>query len=147
MKRICYRKLRHYKYQLVDDYSIHLDLSLEKNIETKFLILRSTGEMTIKKSYAWDGPSGPTFDTKNFMRGSLVHDALYQLIREKHLEYKLRRFADELLKAHCLEDGMSGFRAWYVYKAVRWFGKNSALPQKDEGKLVFAPSQSTEENV
>ncbi len=31
-------------------------------------------------------PNGPTIETKTFMRASLVHDALYQLMREEHLE-------------------------------------------------------------
>ena len=47
--------------------------------------LNTKGHLIIKRSYAWDGPSGPTIDTKNFMRGSLVHDALYQLMRHEHL--------------------------------------------------------------
>jgi hypothetical protein len=43
------------------------------------------------KGYAWNGPSGPTLDTRNFMRGSLVHDALYQLMREGRMDNGLRR--------------------------------------------------------
>ena len=50
------------------------------------------------------------------MRGPLVHDALYQLMRLEELDYKTdRKYADQLLKKICRGDGMSAFRAWYVY--------------------------------
>jgi len=45
----------------------------------------SDGGLLIKAGYSWDGPSGSAIDTKNFMQGSLVHDALYQLLRENIL--------------------------------------------------------------
>jgi len=139
MEKICYRKLRTYKFQLMDDYVITIDIEPEQNIETVFINLNSNGELTVKKRYAWDGPSGPTFDTKNFLHGSLVHDALYQLLRENHLTPEKRDYADQLLKKHCLEDGMSKIRAWYVHKAVSWFGKSSAKPIEKEDNLLFAP--------
>lgn len=53
------------------------------------------------------------------MRGSLVHDALYQLMRENHLdEDRWRPTADDILRRLCREDGMSAIRAWYVYQGV-----------------------------
>ena len=108
--RACYRKLRRYKYQLMQDYTISIDIETEEDIEMSFIVLTSDGKLTIKNRYAWDGPSGPTIDTKSFMRGSLVHDALYQLMRERKLDYlEHREYADNLLKKICLEDGMSKF--------------------------------------
>jgi hypothetical protein len=86
--------------------------------------------LTIKKGYAWDGPSGPTFDTPSFMRGSLVHDALYQLICEDSLPDFFRAYADRLLYRLCREDGMSSVRAWYVYKAVEAFGESHTKSEK-----------------
>jgi len=74
--RACYRKLRHYKYQLMQDFTINIEIETEEDIETSFIGLTTDGELTIKNRYAWDGPSGPTIDTKSFIRGSLVHDAL-----------------------------------------------------------------------
>lgn len=127
-EKACYRRLQVYKYQLVEDYAVQIELK-SKNVATPYIALTPEGLLTIKKSYAWDGPSGPTFDTRNFMRGSLVHDALYQLMREKFLDYKSdREFADDLIRQHCLEDGMSGIRAWYVHKGLRWFGEKFARP-------------------
>lgn len=129
--KACYRKLKRYKYQLMQDYTINIKINLEKDIITKMINLTTTGDLTVKNRYAWDGPSGPTIDTRSFMRGSLVHDALYQLMREEHLDYKTDRiYADDLLKKICLQDGMFKIRAWYVHKAVSMFGEKSARPSK-----------------
>ncbi|MCP4706191.1 MAG: DUF1353 domain-containing protein, partial [candidate division Zixibacteria bacterium] len=103
------------------------------------------GKLIISKGYVWDGPSGPTIDTLNFMRGSLVHDALYQLMREKLLDYKTdRKDADDLLRVMCKDDGMSSIRAWWVYKAVRWWGEKSAKPP-NENNVVLAPKECRED--
>jgi hypothetical protein len=139
MKQISYRKLRVYKYQLVEEYTIKILLKPEENISTDFIKLDPGRNLTIKAKSAWDGPSGPTIDTKNFMRGSLVHDALYQLMREKHIDIETRDEADQLLKQQCIEDGMSRLRAWIVYKAVKWFGEKSAISSEEETKLFYAP--------
>lgn len=97
------------------------------------------GVLHIDRGYAWDGPSGPAIHTANFMRGSLVHDALYQLMREGHLAAsRYRDDADKELKLTCLEDGMSSLRAWWVYHGVRLGGGPST--RGDGGKhLRFAP--------
>jgi len=99
MAQACYRRLRKYKYQLMDEYAIQLDIKPEQDIDFNFVSLSKDGVLTIKKYYAWDGPSGPTIDTGNFMRGSLVHDALYQLMRLSALDYKVhRKRADEIMR-------------------------------------------------
>ena len=141
MAKACYRKLKKYKYQLMDEYIIPIDIKPIQNIEFKFLSLSSEGVLTIRKSYAWDGPSGPTIDTRNFMRGSLVHDALYQLMRLSALDYKVnRKHADEILKEICLEDGMSSFRAWYVFQMVHLFAEGSACPREEsEVEIICVP--------
>ena len=141
MAKACYRKLKKYKYQLMDEYIIQIDIKPVQNIESKFLSLSSEGVLTIRKSYAWDGPSGPTIDTRNFMRGSLVHDALYQLMRLSALDYKVyRKRADEILREICPEDGMSSFRAWYVYQAVHLFAEGSARPREEpEIEIICVP--------
>ena len=140
MSNICYRYLRHYKYQLLEDFSIDLDFAPMNNVEiSDFVFFRNDGNLLIKARYAWDGPSGPTLDTKTFMRGSLIHDALYQLIREGKLDPKFRRDADDLLKENCKEDGMCSFRAWYVHKAVTWFGKIAVQELQKYKKKMYAP--------
>ena len=84
-----------YKYQLVADYVI--SVSLPTTAETMFLSL-TEGQLFIRAGYAWDGPSGPAIDTKNFMRGSLVHDAIYQLITDGHVPEHYRWYADRMLQ-------------------------------------------------
>ena len=121
-----------YKYQLVEYYTVGVAIHPETLIEHDYIRLRPDGTLTISKGYAWDGPSGPTLDTKNFMRGSLVHDALYQLIGEGLLPMAARDIADRELRRICLEDGMSEARAWWVYQAVRIFGNAAAAtPEKE----------------
>ncbi|HNC44643.1 MAG TPA: DUF1353 domain-containing protein [Acidobacteriota bacterium] len=141
MPQACYRELRAYKYQLVEDYETQINIIPPRDLIFKFVVLTSQGKLWIKKDYAWDGPSGPTIDTKNFMRGSLVHDALYQLMRLGELDYKVyRQRADELLRDICREDGMSSFRSWYVYQGVRLFGESSARPVPEpEVTIICVP--------
>lgn len=122
-----------YKYQLKSTYLVRIDIRPPADIDTDYLALTADGVLTVKKGYAWDGPSGPTIDSLNFMRGSLVHDALYQLMRERLLDEETYRDpADRLLQKICREDGMSSLRAWWVYQAVHFFGKPSADPANDK---------------
>ena len=119
------RYVEGFKYQLHAAYTIQTPIRPEKHIATEYIILSTLGVLIIKEGYAWDGPSGPTVDTPEFMRGSLVHDAFYQLMREGYLEHEYREQADDLLRAMCREDGMSWIRAWWVHTAVRNFGEIS----------------------
>lgn len=115
-----------YKYQLAEDYQVEVPI-VGQEIDSTFISLTKRGFLTIKAGYAWDGPSGPTIDTRDFMRGALVHDALYQLMRDHGLNRNLYRpVADRTMRFICQQDGMSWFRAWYCYCAVRLFGDKSA---------------------
>lgn len=134
MKRITYKD--GYKYQLYTDYEVLTDIRLSACIGD-WIVLSADGLLSIKKGYAWDGPSGPTIDTKDFMRGSLVHDALYQLMREDKLPLSCRDNADRILRDICIEDGMFRVQAWAVYLGVRVFGRNFAA--KSEKKPITAP--------
>jgi len=125
---IVYR--RKYKYRLFDDYITQLPFKVSIDIITPFVTLSRSGALIIKEGYSWDGPSGPTFDTDNFMRGSLVHDALYELMRANLLNHEIYRIKiDTVLFQMCLEDGMNWLRAWWVYRGVRWGGHAVADPQ------------------
>ncbi len=134
MDKIQYRA--GYKYQLTSDYTIQTEAYPFAPVCTDWLCLDGNGLLTIKKGYAWDGPSGPTFDTPSFMRGSLVHDALYQLISEGALPDFFREYADRTLYRLCRDDGMTSVRAWYVYKAVQAFGESHT---KDTKPVLEAP--------
>ena len=126
-----------YKYQLVEEYRVLVGIKPDGDIRNDYLDLLSTGELAIKKGYAWDGPSGPTIDTKNFMRASLVHDALYQMMREGEIDKdKWRKQADIELKRICLEDGMWAVRAWGAYLAVRQFAGKAASVDTRKAVIV-----------
>lgn len=83
-----------YKYQLSEDYQTVIEIKPVEFILTEYIRLDIDGTLSIKEGYAWDGPSGPTVDTKNFMRGSLVHDA--QGDRRPHPATHLHRGRHEL---------------------------------------------------
>lgn len=139
MSHIRYKK--GYKYQLFEAYEIETSFRGQSDIASvgKYVTLSKDGHLKIKKGYAWDGPSGPAIDTKNFMRGSLVHDAIYQLMRERKLSKDVYRYqADKLLKQICKEDGMSSIRAWWVCRGVRRFAK-SAASHSNRRSVIRAP--------
>ena len=127
-----------YKYQLARDYALVVPPALRPlvPIKTEFIELAPDGRMLFRRAYAWDGPSGPAIDTKTFMRGSLVHDGVYQLIREMLLPPAAKEPGDRLLQSICLEDGMWAARAWWVYQGVRFGGGPAADPANTKPILV-----------
>lgn len=135
---IAYRKIPQVKYQMTEDYSCFIPI-LDHSIEHAFFSLKKDGKLMIKAGYAWDGPSGPTFDTKSFMRGSLVHDVIYQMLREGLLEHNYRLVADKLLRQMCIEDGMWRVRAWGVYRGVRLAGNKYTMTSDEKPKIYKAP--------
>jgi hypothetical protein len=121
-----------YRYQLDRDYACMTGVRPPADISHRFFEIWANGVITAKEGYAWDGPSGPTFDTKNAMRASLIHDILYQAMAEDLLSWDFREQADDELAQICMEDGMGWFRATVWKKAVRsfgmWFSKH--FPEK-----------------
>ena len=136
-----------YKYQLTRPYTLQTGIPAPFNIMTDYIDYGEDGVMTIRGGYAWDGASGPTLDTDDTMRGSLVHDAFYQLMREGLLNPDYyRQYADRLLGRLCMEDGMTEFRATVWYEAVReWAG--SAADPKNEKKEICAPENNCMEVI
>lgn len=83
-------------------------------------------ELTIHPGYAWDGPSGPAVDTPAFMLPSLVHDVLYQMIREGLINRSYKKYADKEMRRLAKETGMWAPRRWWTYTAVKVFGGRHA---------------------
>ena len=130
MPRILYRRVA-WKYVLEGG----VELALPDEIRGAatpyigpYLVVTGTA-LRIKSGYAWDGASGPTVDTQATMFPALVHDALYQLIRLGILPQGSRKEADKLFRRLLKAGGMTFFRRWYFYRAVRWFGASSARPE------------------
>lgn len=126
-----------YKYQLAEDYSLQTIIT-GYSIDTDFIRLTPYGLLIIKKGYAWDGASGPTWDTPSTFRGSLIHDALYQLMRLELIWQSNRIVADALLRDICIEDGMWKWRANYWYAGVRKFAMPAANAENNK-KVIIAP--------
>jgi len=112
-----YIALRNFK----DDEVICDHFRLRKNV------------LEIKKGYSWDGASGPTWDTKDTITPSLVHDVLYQSIRIGHLPKSKRFDADlefyQLMRSRT-HTWAGHVRALYFFLGVRLFGWLSVKPKK-----------------
>lgn len=126
-----------FKYQLAESYRVYVDI-LNVSVSTRYLRLTPDGWLTIYQGYCWDGPSGPTIDTKTFMRGALVHDALYQLMRTEYIPVQARKHVDQLLYKMCREDGMVWIRAQWVYRGVR-LGAGYAADPSAKKEVIYAP--------
>lgn len=86
--------------------------------------------LCVMSKYAWDGASFWPFKLfgtpKSWLTPSLVHDALYQLIRDGLLDRQYREAADRLFHDMLLERGVWRIVAWVAYWAVR-VGGNFAV--------------------
>jgi hypothetical protein len=127
-----------YVYQLAETYTVQISIKPPKLVRTPWIRLTTSGRLTVKASYAWDGPSGPAMDTKSAMRGSLCHDVLYQLLRLGLLPPESRKEADRIYRQMCEEDGMLGIRAAFHFTALRWFGGSASEPES-EPEILYAP--------
>jgi len=120
-----------YRYRLDEPFThrLHYGEPLEgrraviRSDDRIWVALAGDGELWIADGYAWDGASGPAVNTTSFVRGSLVHDVLYQLIAAGALpKQPWKAHADAELYRICRQDGMGLARAWWVWSAVRVFG-------------------------
>lgn len=125
-----------FKYSLWETYTSQTNI-LGYTVKHRLFELTPEGVITIFEDYPWDGPSGPTFDTPSSMRGSLEHDALYEMIRLGLLPLDCFHKANEELRNICKEDGMLSFRADYWFKGVEEFGKSHINIQEEI--ILIAP--------
>jgi len=116
-----------WRYITASLYRHLTDIYPATSVGNDYVWIGVDGVLHVSKDYAWDGPSGPTIDTPDFMRASLVHDALYQLMSEGYISKKFRKHADQLFFNILREDKMPWFRAAYSWLAVRLFGWTSLI--------------------
>jgi hypothetical protein len=101
-----------YKYQLTRSYALQTLIYPPREITHDFFIFREDGTLFVAKGYAWDGASGPTWDTKSSMRPSLIHDCFCQMAKERELDYKTYApLYNQLFHDMCVEDNMFKARA------------------------------------
>lgn len=137
-----------YKYWVAKNYAIEVPFAPPDDIISEYIhyLRRPDGKglLLIKEGYPWDGASGPTFDTKNTMIGSLGHDAMYELMRLELLPLSFRDDADAWLEALCNEATPGWrkplewlrFKGWFL--AVRGFAGAQALKENDR-PILTAP--------
>ncbi len=92
------------------------------NASDPFYTIKS-GTISAQVGYAWDGASGPVLDTHRTLRATLIHDILYQAIRQHKIDRADRRLADRIMLAILKEDRMWFPRRLCWYAAVRLFGR------------------------
>lgn len=146
-----------FRHQLSRDFSMYVARAGIFPLEpggNEFVQLTIDGRLIVRKHYAWDGASGPAYNDKAFVRPSLVHDALYQLIREGVLGPESRRPADKLLRKMLRRDmliiarRLPFIRKWamralalvrpeWVHGAVRIGGEAAMAMHSDE--VLTAP--------
>lgn len=125
-----------YKFKVEEDVYFKLPVSMP-DFEHDYCAVKN-GTIFVNKGYAWDGASGPVFNTKNTLVASLVHDVLYQAQRLNLIERNStnRKNADEnfyeLLKYY----GVNPIRCKIWYLAVRFFGKKSTTKLQNNDKLL-----------
>lgn len=119
-----------HKYHLLSDWSYQSKI-YELPVKHRYFERFDNGKVWVRRGYRWDGPSGITIDTPNFVDCSLPHDVEYQIMREFPGCYspQNRLLADQQLYFHCrCWGGMVWIRAQWVYRAVRLFGDRHARP-------------------
>lgn len=128
--KLVYRELDDYKYQLKKDISIQTRIK-GVSCKTTYIELYKNGLLRIITGYAWNGSNWSS--DKHAMIASLVHDALYQLMRLGLLSRTaFRKSADALYRDICVFEGMSKFEAGLRYRGLRWFGKSATYPEKTQ---------------
>lgn len=131
-----YRSLHRWKYELVENFDYQTNIKINEPYISEFIWFTKNGLLLIRKGYRWDGPSGPTIDTKSVMTPSLIHDALYQLIRLGVLNKEEHKpIADSILEKEILLRStkvdkwykyplylFDKLRSHYYYYGVKYFG-------------------------
>lgn len=125
-----YGKSKH-QYVLDKTYGVYVDI---KPAEECFLgnraFLNTNGKLIIRSEYGWNRPFWSDFDTKNAMRGGLVHGVLYDLMRYGELNADFRQEVDDQLYYHLVADGVWRWRARYIWLHAKTFGVAQARPCK-----------------
>lgn len=115
-----------FKYQINEDFIIFIeDYKPSKDIIDEFFEFYTDGTLLIKRGFAWDGPSGPTIDTKDSHIAAIVHDVFYRCIRKGYLPLSVKPIADKIFYKLLRKNGMFILRAYRWYLGVKLFGKKS----------------------
>ena len=133
-----YYEMKSYRFQVAEDTELELINDIP-NIEFDWFSV-SNRKIQIKKGYAWDGASGPTINTKDTIKVSLIHDCLYQAMRLGIIDESNRKTADKELR-----DQMIKASCWKI-RAYIWYINEMGL--EDEAETIWdaiAPARQFED--
>ena len=138
-----YRKVQ--GYQVVETWSYPTQIASDRIIKTEYIEL-FCGMLTMKAGFCFEGSApGPKWLLKALgilgkksKRGYCAHDAIYDLIRNGHLEPFWKEAADELMHEIHLKDRMVKPAAKIVYKSVVSFA-GFAIDPANRIKVQTAP--------
>lgn len=109
-----------FKYQLAEDYTCRTPI-IGVPVEDVDFTLHADGTLTVRRGYAWDGASGPTWDSASSMRPSMIHDVFCYLMRDGRLDYEQwQDTVNAFFREQCIEDGMWPWRAKVWHAAVEF---------------------------
>ena len=112
-----------FRYQVEEDFIIIIeDFRPDTTIINEFFEFYTDGTLLIKRGFAWDGPSGPTIDTKNGHVAAIVHDVFYRCIRKGYLPLSIKPISDKIFYKLLRKKGMFVLRAYLWYLGVKLFG-------------------------
>lgn len=131
-----------YKFQLSADYVVMTSVSPRKVVRSPYLRLEPTGCLTIMNGYAWDGATWAP-DLRSVVRASLVHDALYQLMRSGKINRLWKDTVDNDFLRIMREDG-AGWLARIYYRGMRLGTRIFNIPGKPR-EILQAPKGCDEE--
>ena len=119
-----------YKYYLEETVSIQTSLRpVQSAIVPGYIFLGVDGKMIIYSRYAWDGATGGV-NFKGNRLAVLVHDAIYQLIREGLIDVSVKEQADKDLRDMMIAEGSWKWVANFFYFCVSKFGNVFATRKK-----------------
>lgn len=118
------------RYQLADDYVIDIGFPHSTGLRADYVDLSTDGVLSIERGFTWDGVTGLAFNTRNFARASLVHDAIFHLMREVGRDPELHEKADDLFRTIALDDGVHVIRVNVHCTSLRLVRSLGWLPGK-----------------
>ena len=100
-----------YKYKTCEGHKIEVPFDVEISPVPEYpagnrFVFYKEGYLYIANGYAWNGASGIP-DTKYTLYPSLIHDAWYQLIRERAVYMYTKTYADKWFGDLCHERGLN----------------------------------------
>jgi hypothetical protein len=134
------------KYQLLEDHAVRTPFLGMPSWERPFSRYDGvTAILHLKTGLAWNGASGPTFDSSSSMAPSGEHDECYGAIeggwgvdmtanrvKRAYQAWIMRRRVDMFFAARLVECGMAKWRAKLWLWGVRKFGGSHAVPGKKQ---------------